>query len=436
VGIRAQSILPGGVRHSAGKVLCQFEQLTVSNDPGSSTQPSATHPSSFTPDVSSGATSSSGVLPTSTAALPTDVISRSGSSDGLAASIGHHAPASRKRKLGAAADAQGTNDRDRGESSSDNFRSDDSLSDISRSPALRSFILRLHCVQCDCVHAPVEDHKEQLKALLGFENGDEAKLLPALNPVIAQAKAQCFAVQSRLPCHAKLMALHALFNPSARVAAYDAADVPSPELLPQPVSTVAARAASDTFRHWSTEMDAAFKVGTREHAVAGSHSDIRQVQCSLQPMWTEVRFPPIAAQLGNTICASDPRGKWACITFEQTESPSYPTSNSSGSMLPADRGATAIKVRCSCHSATGHDVFCPFAAGTLRGLSGNAPSKVFFHVLWASSHRVLAQSSAAIVCKPRSESGFSGRLGNPPHAGGSPHAGHDSDEPGDPADAR
>jgi len=165
-----------------------------------------------------------------------------------------------------------------------------------------------------------------------------------------------------------------------------------------------------------------------------SQDQTAQVHCSLQPLWDNIRVPSIAAQLGNTICVRDTSGDWACITIEQTDSPSCPAANHPNSSMvsAAPPCATAIKVRCSCRSSSGHEVFCPLAAGALRSLTGNTPSKVFFLPL-------LPRVSCAqnlVVNTTFAESGFATRCGDTADAVGPSYPRNDLDEPGDLADAK
>ena len=261
---------------------------------------------------------------------------------------------------------------DERESDHDVECSDDLWAGVSGAAATqrRSFILRLHCVGCNCVHPPVNDHRKRLEALLGDATGDESKLLPALDAVMDRAAQQWRAVQSRLPCQAKMATLHALFDPAASVATYDANDLPSSELWHQPTSTVSAQAATDTFGQWSSQADAAFCNQSRQRAARTRV----QTESALEACRMFAPAPPAVAQLGNMIFALDVFGDFACITFEHPNSPSKPLTQA-GEGVAAKCSPTVVKVSCNC-VPTHQDFFCKLAAGALRNLSGHTPSKV------------------------------------------------------------
>ena len=330
-------------------MLCQFEQLVEPGSGDSSPQASAVPLPSSPPDVSS-------VLP-SPAASSGAV--QSGPSDGLAASAGPPAPASRKRKLNDAAADEKDPDQD--------VECHDDLWAGVSAAARCAYTLRLHCVGCSCVREPDEDHRERLESLLGHPVDDDLKL----DAVVDGAAQQWRAVQGRLPCQAKMAALHALFDPSTSVTTYTASDLPLPVLQQQTASDRTALVASNTFRQWSSQADAGFdNINIRaslEQQPKKSLEIFRQF--GIEP-------PPTAAQLGNLIFVTDSQGQFSCITFEHSDSPSNPPGQLDDG-VSANSAPTVVKVRCNCEPSP-LQFFCPLAAGALKDLCVDAPSKVSF----------------------------------------------------------
>jgi len=239
----------------------------------------------------------------------------------------------------------------------------------------RSYTLRLHCVGCSCGHQPVDvdDHLERLEALLGLENDDESKLPPAADAVVDRAAQQWRALETRVPCQAKMATLHALFDRSADVVTYDASDLPLPVLQQLPASSNAAPAASDSFSQWSSQADEGAADSNGDHAAGIREHPKRSLEVFRQ---MGITTPSVAAQLGNLIFAKDSHGHFACITFENPNSQSSPP-NPRDEVAAAIAPPTVIKVKCNCEPSLIH-FFCPLAAGVLKDLSGDAPSKVSF----------------------------------------------------------